>query len=664
MAERQEPAGDEATPESEAAPHDAAPNSAALAAAMALGRAGSNPALDKKAAAFLDEQTRMLRLQMEHLHEQRALQVQHLEDQSRHLRLRHFNERLNVGLKLLTIAIGAAVAIGLGAMVWSAANDHGLVVQPFQVPPELAQQGLGGQALAAQVLDRMVEMDAQSASARSPGTYSNDWGEDVKLEIPETGVSVGELQRWLQSSLGHQTRISGELYKSPQGLVLTVRAGAHAGQRFVEQGEDFDGLVARAADALYEQTQPYRYSKYLEEHGRLADSMAASLQLTHGPREDQPWAWAQVANLDLIGGDYRAGVDAASRAMALRPDLNIGFMNRAGGEEPLGWDEQALSDLHGAMKVVERDSGQITRDDRYAWQPVQLGLIADYLGDRQTSARQFAVAAAGPDFQHVGSTAPAFRAYELALGHDIRGASAASVSPALSQISTYAGEIAFFPYVAWAEHAALDDWTAVLVDLDQAEAAAGGQSKAGQTYIERWLWPLRAQALAALGRGDEAQRAADLAPLDCYLCLRMRGVAAASRRDWPAAAGWFAQAARQSPSIPFAYADWGRMLLAKGDVNGAVAKFALARAKGPHFADALELCGEALLRKGDVLGAVAKFREADQNAPRWGRNHLRWGQALARLGHRDEARAQYRAAAQMDLSAADRIELTKALAHG
>ena len=664
MAERQEPAIDEALPEAEAAPHDTAGNSAALAAAVALGRAGASPALDKKAAAFLDEQTRMLRLQMEHLHEQRALQVEHLQDQSRHLRLRHFNERMNVGLKLLTIAIGAAVAIGLGVMVWSAANDHGLVVQPFQVPPELAQQGLGGQALAAQVLDRMVEMDAQSASARSPGTYSNDWGEDVKLEIPETGVSVGELQRWLQSSLGHQTRISGELYKSPQGLVLTVRAGAHAGQKLAQQGEDFDGLVARAAEALYAQTQPYRYAKYLEEHGRLSDSMTASLQLTRGPREEQPWAWAQVANLDLIGGDYRAGVDAARRALALRPDLNIGFMNRAGGDEPLGWDEQALGDLRGALRVVERDSGQISAEDRSAWQPVQLGLIADYLGDRQTSARQFAAAAAGPDFQHVGSTAPAFRAYELALGHDIRGASAVSASPVLSQITTYAGEIAFFPYVAWAEHAALDDWTAVLADLDQAEAAAHGQGKAGQTYIERWIWPLRAQALAALGRGDEAQRAADLAPLDCYLCLRMRGVAAASRRDWPAAEGWLARAVRQAPSIPFAYADWGAMLLAKGDVDGALARLALAHANAPHFADALELSGEALMRKGDVAGAVGKFREADRNAPRWGRNHLRWGQALTRLGRRDEARSQYRAAAQLDLSAADRAELNQALAHG
>ncbi|MDB5442942.1 MAG: hypothetical protein JWP73_1318, partial [Phenylobacterium sp.] len=41
----------------------------------------------------------------------------------------------------------------------------------------------------------------------------------------------------------------------------------------------------------------------------------------------------------------------------------------------------------------------------------------------------------------------------------------------------------------------------------------------------------------------------------------------------------------------------------------------------------------------------------------WGRLHLKWGEALAKLGRRDEARTQLRAAAGMDLSAADRVEL-------
>ena len=116
--------------------------------------------------------------------------------------------------------------------------------------------------------------------------------------------------------------------------------------------------------------------------------------------------------------------------------------------------------------------------------------------------------------------------------------------------------------------------------------------------------------------------------------------------------------------MPLAYGEWGEMRLAKGDLAGAISRFDLAHRMGPHWADPLELWGEALMRTGDVAGAAEKFEAADKAAPRWGRNHLRWGEALARLGQMDEAKVQWRAAAGLDLSAAERAELARARAHG
>ena len=55
---------------------------------------------------------------------------------------------------------------------------------------------------------------------------------------------------------------------------------------------------------------------------------------------------------------------------------------------------------------------------------------------------------------------------------------------------------------------------------------------------------------------------------------------------------------RTFPSIPFAYADWGEMLLRKGAYDAAIAKFNQAKLKGPRFADPLELWGEALFYAG------------------------------------------------------------------
>ena len=77
--------------------------------------------------------------------------------------------------------------------------------------------------------------------------------------------------------------------------------------------------------------------------------------------------------------------------------------------------------------------------------------------------------------------------------------------------------------------------------------------------------------------------------------MRVRGDISALKRDWNGAARWFALVSGRTPHIPFADTDWGRMLLAKGDIDGAMAKFESAHEKGPHFANPLEGVGEALI---------------------------------------------------------------------
>ena len=99
------------------------------------------------------------------------------------------------------------------------------------------------------------------------------------------------------------------------------------------------------------------------------------------------------------------------------------------------------------------------------------------------------------------------------------------------------------------------------------------------------------------------------------------------------------------------------MLLAGGDLAGAIAKFKEANKRGPRFADSLEGWGEALMAQGDLKGAVAKFSQANEYAPKWDRVHLKWGEALSGQGKTAEARAQFAQAAALDLTPAERAEL-------
>jgi hypothetical protein len=117
---------------------DAAPDVAASdAAAWALlGRASR-----AKADAYLDEQTSLIRLQKEHLHEQRLLLLSHL-------KWRRFDDQLKGALQIMLVAVGAVVVIAIGAAMWNASQADGLVIDSFSVPPSFALAGLSGEVVA------------------------------------------------------------------------------------------------------------------------------------------------------------------------------------------------------------------------------------------------------------------------------------------------------------------------------------------------------------------------------------------------------------------------------------------------------------------------------------------------------------------------------------
>jgi tetratricopeptide (TPR) repeat protein len=155
-----------------------------------------------------------------------------------------------------------------------------------------------------------------------------------------------------------------------------------------------------------------------------------------------------------------------------------------------------------------------------------------------------------------------------------------------------------------------------------------------------------------------ARKLIAITPGDCYTCLRLRGKIDTVAKNWGAAAYWFASATRAAPSIPFAYTDWGQMLMATRNYDGAIAMFKVAAEKGPHFADPLELWGEALIAQNHSDLALAKFADAQNYAPHWGRLYLEWGESLDYVGRHDEAQSKYAAASVCDINPADRARLT------
>jgi tetratricopeptide (TPR) repeat protein len=168
--------------------------------------------------------------------------------------------------------------------------------------------------------------------------------------------------------------------------------------------------------------------------------------------------------------------------------------------------------------------------------------------------------------------------------------------------------------------AARNDWPAALADARACDTWLDAHTRENKLLGRLrpvWIQPLLAQAMAEAGEIAGAEALISATPLDCYLCVRVRARIAAIKRDWPSSERWFAEAARQAPSLPFALSEWGGMRMVKGDIDGAVVQFKAAHHVSPHFADALKGWGDALARHGQSSEALARYNEALEYAPNW-----------------------------------------------
>lgn len=626
-----------------------------------------DPPEGDEADAFLRKQGKLLDIQIQDLHEQRHLQISHM-------RLRRLNELLKLTLQLLTALVGVGVAVLLALLVLDAVNDRALVIDPLRTPPDMARRGLDGTTLATQLLDKLRSMENATDSARAPQTYTHDWGQEIKVEIPETGVSIGELRRYLRSWLGHETHISGELYSGwlsggakpasqPDGLFLTVRAGSAPGDTTPGADPDLDDMMQLAAEHLFEKTQPYRHAVYLARQGRIDDALTAIQKIAaFGSAEDRPWAYASWGGLIAMKtGDLRAAAAKARAALRLDPEQILALDNLAGDEAVLG-HEQAAADGYGAVAATLNSKGarQLAAPVRpilLRWAELR---VSASQGNWAEVAQRAEALQRENDYDGSASAALVAQGAALALMHDVTGSRALLAGTASGRDAAQA----FSQMLAWdpalsaplAQRRTLGDWAGLADSLADSESW-GGDSPFAKAVVSTRVRPWRAYALAQAGDIAGAEQLIATTPTDCNLCMRMRGRIAALKRDWPGAERAFVLATAQAPRLPFVFLEQGAMRLERGDPARALESLREANRLAPRYADPLELWGEALAAQGDLRGAVAKFAAAEPLAPRWGRLHLRWGQALARIGRRDEARAHWRTAAGLDLSDPDRIQL-------
>jgi tetratricopeptide (TPR) repeat protein len=570
------------------------------AAALAAEASRNNPELAQAASAYFRKQSHLVEIQTEHLHEQRIVNLQLL-------KLRRLGERLRVGLQVFFVL--AATAIGLGAvlMLRDAITSRRVVIEPFHAPPGLATRGIDGTVIASGLLDQLSRLQDATRSSSAARGLTGAWSATIKLDVPDTGISVGELSRLLKERFGHDVHIDGDLVETAAGgLELTVRGNGVPPRAFTASGADLAKLTVEAAEYVYSMSQPVRWATFLNNSGRYAECIDFCRTAIPSANPDDRslllTRWA-VAN-DSSGGSTRESLALLQTAIRLQPSDWIARANIT-NDLMIVEDEEGAWRTGEDMRAAAGGRPGKAPDIYYQnWDYLTWNLPA-WLEETRADAEANAgmgtgQSSAGPTIADIYGRLHDPEAAELslkttkeavgdltidAMTHFVRGrlaGEAGDVKAAASEMEAFGTE-----YANPAEstnNPGYNCWIA------PAEEAAGHPDKADQV----------------LRTGGSF--------VDCY---RFRADILDGRGDWSGAQKAYADAVALAPDLPAAYYSWGVALARHGDLAGAEVKLAEANNRGPHWADPLKVWADLLAKEGKTRDALAQYDQALKNAPNW-----------------------------------------------
>ena len=579
----------------------------ALAAAVAAIAAQQGPQGAADAATFLEKQSRLLDLQAKHLAGEHQLRRHDLQGRLSEARLRRAGLRIRIAFQLFVAVVAAFVGAGVIVMLHDAFSTRTVVVEPFDAPPSLVARGVTGKVIAGGLLDQLGRLQRATRGDAAKRDLSNAWAGDIKLEVPEVGVSIGELSRLLKARFGHDTHINGELIETNSGgLALTVRGDGIAAQTFTGPAGDLGRLTTSAAEYVYAQSEPVLWAYYLNNRGRFEEAIAfSSTAFASADPADRPYllnTWANALSSSV--GSFRESLPLYRMALKLKPDYWVAHNNVMQSLWSLGDEEGAWRAGEETRRVAGGRPGRAPETYYQNWDvltwnlgPWLDGLVADA---EASGGAGTAVSAAGPMIADIQARRHDSDAADLAIKttkiDPDDPASAAMIHFVRGRLALAAGNVA----LATTEMEAFG--------VAYANPAVGAQIPGYACWIA-----LAEEAAGRLDKADAVLKSGDTF-VDCY---RFRGDILEGRGDWAGAQQAYADAVALAPDLPAAYYSWGVALARHGDLAGAEAKLKDANLRGPHWADPLKAWGDVLIKQGRRKEALGKYDDALKFAPAW-----------------------------------------------
>jgi tetratricopeptide (TPR) repeat protein len=458
-------------------------------------------------------------------------------------------------------------------------------------------------------LDKLTHLQNTGRVSDERRDLSSAWEHNIKLDIPEMGLSLGEISRLLTRRFGHDVHIDGDLVETPTGgLALTVRGSSVPPKTFSGSVGELDKVTREAAEYVMAKSRPATWVSYLGNIGRHKEAVEfcrANIASVIDPAEraDLFDRWATVtAN---AGGPQTEALVLYQEALKLKPDLWVTRSNVQNTLMVLGKEEDAWRAGEDMRKAAGGRPGRALEYDYSNWDYLTWNLqtwLAATIADAATN-HGFGTSAVG--------TATLVKADIQWRLHELE---AAALS--LKTVTANPGD----PVIGAMAHFIKGRLAA---EEGHAEEAAAEMEAFGMAYANPIVFSNFAGYHCWIALAEEAARHPDKADallntagtyVDCY---RFHADILDGRGDWLGAQKAYEEAVALAPDLPAAYFAWGLALARHGDISGAVAKLKDANRRGPHWADPLKAWGDVLVKQGKTKEALAKYADALRYAPNW-----------------------------------------------
>ena len=572
-----------------------------FAAALAINAVESGEPLDPVAASFLIEQTRLVKIQIKHFEHERVLAIDAA------LR-KKFSDRMRLTLQAIATSIAVCAFLWLVVIIWGSVTSEAVVVEPFDTPPTLTASGLSGKIIAAEFLDKLQNLQAQTRGIRKAVRTSSAWASDIKVEVPETGVSLGELERILHQRLGRDTHIGGDLLLTPSGqYALTVRGDNVPAKVFSGDPKDLEQIVSNAAEYVYGRAQPHEYAVFLENARRFDDANQFlkdnfSLAKTDSERAELANAWG---NALVIKGDHAASAEKYRLAISLDPPNWKARGNLINEERVAGDEERSWQDSRSFFKDAESRPADQRPELRLYVNPYEstwawLRFVTCLQADAARNQGQGALA-------NIDGPLIADAYYQL---HDPQSARKFLATSNSGDVATQSEEYLARGY----EAVSLGDLPSAIAALENFREVWRRDPAIRQDHNDSLCF--LGLVLGLDGRLPEAEAAfSEAGPW--ARCAAYRGTVFHHAGNRAKADAIWAGGLRRAPDLPVIYVERGAAELTDGDVKRALLDAEAAHSRAPEWADPLKLWGDVLAREGKRGEATKKYDEALKFAPNW-----------------------------------------------